>query len=1852
MARGFAESANGGFHIAWKDSERVFSRGWRKNPEGSLVAVLEVRPISENPDTAILDRLAHEYGWKDDLDSGWALRPLDLVHEGGRTALVLQDPGGEPLAASMGGPMGVERFLRLAIGIGVAVGGLHQRGLVHKDIKPQNVIVVDPARSEVRLTGFGIASRLRRERQSLQPPETIAGTLAYMSPEQTGWMNRSVDSRSDLYALGVTLYGMLTGSLPFAASDPMDWVHCHIAREPTAPADLAESIPSVLSMIVLKLLAKAAEDRYQTAGGLVRDLRRCLADFEDQGQITEFPLGQHDTSDRMTMPEKLYGREREIDTLLASFDRIVEGGEPELVLVSGYPGIGKSSVVHELHKMLVLSRGFFAAGKFDQYKRDIPYSTVAQALRGLIQPLLAKSDAQLAGWRDALKEALGGNGQLIIDLVPELTHVIGDQPLVPELRPKDAQYRFQLVFRRFLGVFARPEHPLALFIDDLQWVDVATLELIDDLLTRSGLKHLILIGAYRDNEVDASHPLMRKLEAIRHSGARVRQIQLRPLGRKHLRELITDAIRCEPVSASRLASLVQKKTGGNPFFAIQFLQALADEGLLTYDVDVGRWSWQLDRLHAKGLTDNVVDLMVGRLVRRPEKTLHALQQFACLGTVAHVSTLAIVLETSHDQIHSSFGDALSQELVELQGDSYRFIHDRVQEAAYSMLPEASRAAAHLRIGRLLTAHVGQERTEEAIFDIVGHFSRGIALVTSRKEREEIAQLNLIAGKRAKASTAYSSALSYFRTGMELLSEQAWEHRQELAFELERHRADCEIWMGALSSAEERLAALAPRAVGTVQRAAVASRRVELYTMLGKSERAVEIGLEYLRHVGIEWAPHPTQMEARREYQRVWSLLGDRESTDVINLPLMRDPELLATYDVTTALGAPVIFTDWNLYTLLICSGINLSMEHGNSDASPPSFAAAGLAAGYLLGDYDAGYRLGKLACDLTEARGLMRFGALTYSVFALLTPWIKPIRDSFEPAQRALQIATEQGGDLTYAASACRHLCFSLLASGEQLDRVAREAEHALQFSRKMGSDFVANIIRAPLALVRMLRGETEKFGCFDHKDFSERVFEERMTGNVALALPECFYWIRKLQARVFAGDYMSAIDAAHKAEQWLATSRSLSIYLLEQVAYHFYAALAHAGCCQPEGPDPYVKHQAALAAHHSQLRTWEVNCPANFEDSAALVGAEIARVEGRVLDAERLYEQAIHSARGNGFVHNEAIAYELAARFYSSRGFEQFAREYLATARDVYLRWGALGKAQQLEQVYPGYRDENHLRVAAGPPVEHLDLATIIKVSQAVSSEMVPEKLIDTLMRTAMEKGRAERGFLVLSSGTAPQLAAEAVAGENTVAVIMRDEALNETALPHAVLRHVISSHESAVLDDPRGGSPFDVDPYIRARRPQSAFCLPLINQGNLVGALYLESNFAPNIFAPARVTALKLLASQAAISLENSRLYANLRAQEAKVRRLVEANIIGVVIWDFEGHILEANDTFLGMLGFERHDFVSGRVLWTDLIPPEWRDRAATILQNIKTTGTMQPFETEFLQKGGGRVPVVIGAARLEQNENQGVAFVLNLTDRRRAESEARESERRYRETQMELTHANRIATMGELSASIAHEVNQPITAMIGNAQASLRWLAHQPPDLVEVQQLLKRIAKDGRRVGNIVDRTRDLVKKVPLRMERMQINGAIVEVIELMRGETTKNHIFVRAQVDDELPLVDADRTQIQQVILNLIVNAVHALDEVSRERREVMISSSKSDCGGVLVSVRDSGRGISSEQLDRLFDPFFTTKPNGMGMGLSICRSIIESHGGKIWAAANYPQGAAFHFTVPQCEGSQVEPRIRP
>jgi PAS domain S-box-containing protein len=851
-------------------------------------------------------------------------------------------------------------------------------------------------------------------------------------------------------------------------------------------------------------------------------------------------------------------------------------------------------------------------------------------------------------------------------------------------------------------------------------------------------------------------------------------------------------------------------------------------------------------------------------------------------------------------------------------------------------------------------------------------------------------------------------------------------------------------------------------------------------------------------------------------------------------------------------------------------------------------------------------------------------------------PWTRHVRAGRDLVRRAFEAANKIG-DLNYAAYCCNQLNTNFLAAGDPLAEAEREAERGLAFAQKMRFGLVIDFITTQLGLIRTLRGLTPTFGCLDDEQFDEARIERRFSGNPDLAFGECFYWIRKLQARFFAGDYASALEASSSAQRLLWSSVSQ----LETAEYQFYGALSRAASCDSAAAGERQQHLDAVAAHHKQLQLWAANCPDNFENRAALVGAEIARIEGRELEAERLYEQAIRSARANGFIHNEALANELASRFYAARGFEKIARVYLQDARYGYLRWGADGKVRQLDRLHPSLAAlESHGPTAnIGPSVQQLDVATVVKASQAVSSEIVLSKLIERLMTIALENAGADRGLLILPADDDHLIQAEAKAAGDQIEVVLCQKLITGVTCPESIVRYVVRTRESVILDDASRPNIFSGDDYLRGRPAKSILCLPLIKQGRLTALLYLENTLSSYAFSPDRIAILELLAAQAAISLENTRLYSDLQEREAKVRRLVESNIIGISIFDFDGRVIEANEAFLHIVGHSRNDIGSGRLSWSQLTPAEWQEADDRAVAELSATGSCKAYEKEYLRNDGSRVPVLVGAAAFDGPRDQGVCFVLDLTERKRAEGEARESERRYREAQAELAHVTRVTALGELTASIAHEVNQPLAAVVANAGACLSWLDRETPNLEAARRSLEWIVEDSDRASEVIRRVRSLANKTGVEKVPLNVNDVVRDVIALVQRELTSHRVSLRTELALTLPMIRGDRVQLQQVIINLAMNGMEAMQSVTDRPHELVIRSRQDGADQVLVSVTDCGVGISAENADRLFNAFFTTKSSGMGMGLSVCRSIMEAHGGRLWATANVPHGATFQFTLP-------------
>ncbi len=1831
-----------------KTEDFVVYRATKKGDSTGKPVLIKV-PASKFPSPSAIRQLEHEYQAAHDLDPAFIVRPLGLERNNGGLILVMEDGGAtKTLEDCLAGPMPLGLFLKIAIRTAAALVEIHRHGLIHKDVKPANLLV--DADSNVWLTGFGIASRIASERQMPAAPETIAGTLAYMAPEQTGRMNRSIDSRSDLYALGVTFYEMLAGAPPFTAADPMEWIHCHIARQPTPLAQRA-IVPGPLSDIIMKLLAKPAEERYQTALGLEADLRRCLADWELRGRIAPFPIGAHDASDRLVISEKLYGREPEICVMLAAFNRVVAHGVSEFVLVSGYSGIGKSAVVNELHKALVSPRGLFASGKCEQYKRDIPYATLAQAFQTLVRIILGKSEAEVSSWRDALREALGPNGGLIVNLIPEMELIIGKQPPMPELAPKDALYRFQRVIRRLIGVFARPEHPLVLFLDDLQWIDASSLTLLEDLVTDPETRHLLLLGAYRDNEVSATHPLSLSLDRIRKAGASLKEIVLAPLGLKDLSHFIAESLHQEVVQSTPLAGLVHAKTGGNPFFCIQFLKDLHKEGLLHFDQNAARWIWGLTEIAAKGYTDNVVEFMAGKLKQLPEATLHVLKRFACAGNEIDLETLAAICEEAPEQIEADLQEALNQGLVLWKGSIFGFLHDRVQQAAYSLMFPRERERLHLKIGRLLLARAPAAAVPERLFEIVSQYNFGLNLIDNPGERRQVAALNLLAGCKAKVVTAYSSALAYLGCGKALLEPESWRADYDLAFGLHIESAECEWLQGKLEEAHLLfLELLAREEISRLDRARIYRDLIEVHTIQGRMQEAVGDCQKCLALFGMQLPTAPGREQIQEEFKQIWQLLGERQIEDLLELPRLAEAEVEATMNAMAVTVPAAVFTSEAFSNLLLCRMVCQSIRHGNGEASLVGYVYFGMIAGATFGNYQAGYSFGKLAYDLAD-RGFLVWKSRVLVIFGnVINFWTRHMRSNI-PYLHAAFTAGLELGDIACACYSCNHLITAMLAVGLPLNEVLEELQKRLAFVRKAHYDDVADLLVSQQRFILNMQGRTISFSSFSDADFDENAFEEKIARSQMALLP-FWYDVLKLQARFLSGDLEQALVIGKRAETRLWSSPNH----IEVTQFHFFYGLTLAAAHDRVPEEQREELRKTLETYCATLRDWAANCPENFQHKHDLLAAEYARITHRLPVAEELYKSAILLARETGFIQNEGIANELAAMFYMERGLETIGHACLREARNCYARWGAEGKVRQFEARYPWLAEASPLEVAGtiAARLEQLDLLAVVKQQHAISGEILPERLAETLLRIVLESAGAQKAYLFVVPDS--ELLAVVRPGQGELSVeFNRAPSSGGPCVAGSILNYVKRSRETVILRDASSDTGvFSNDAYLRRARPKSVLCMPISRGTKLLGALYLENNLAADAFTPARRSMLEMISSQAAISLETAGIYSDLQRSEGDLqsqtrilRSILDSMGDGVVVANERGEFLLFNAAAERILGAGAT--LGGPESWAQkyglYLPDQVTPYPATELPLAKAIreGALVR-EAEIFVRHSKRPQglwLSVSASPLRSENGPvygGVAVLTDITVRR-------EFEQNLRTAKEAAEAANR--TKDQFLAMLSHELRTPLTPILGGINA---LEGEATPASQETLEMMRRnLMLETRLIDDLLDLNSIAKGKLQFQLKPMDAHQAILGAMETCRQQLSTHQVTLA--LDASAHFVNGDANRMEQIVRNLLLNAVR----FTPSGGTIELRTTNPTAGTFQFSCRDNGQGIEKNDLTRIFNPFEQAGRSvkqgygGLGLGLAISKAIVEALGGTI--AAHSPgrnQGSTFEITLDALPVAVVQP----
>jgi predicted ATPase/signal transduction histidine kinase len=1749
------------------------------------------------PSFSELVQFRNQYTIAKNLEIPGIIKPYSLEPYQNGYALIMEDFGGISLQEfSQRKPLKLEQFLTIAIQVADIIQKLHPSEVIHKDIKPANILI-NPETKQVKLTDFSIASLLPRETQEIQNPNILEGTLAYISPEQTGRMNRGIDYRSDFYSLGVTFYELLTGQLPFPSKDPMELIHCHLAKTPVLVNEINLQIPTIVSKIVQKMMAKNTEERYQSTWGLKHDLETCLTQLQETGKILDFEIGRRDVSDRFAIPDKLYGREAEVETLLQAFER-ASLGATEMILVAGFSGIGKTAVVNEVHKPIVRQRGYFIKGKFDQFNRNIPFSAFVQAFRDLMGQLVAESDFQIQQWKKQILEAVGDSGQVIIDVIPELENIIGKQPPAVELSGTTAQNRFNLLFQKFIHVFTTPEHPLVIFVDDLQWVDTASLKLMQLLMTDT--RHLLLIGAYRDNEVNPGHPLMLTLSEIGKSQATINSINLTPLSQLQINQFVADSLKSTKKLALPLSKLVFQKTQGNPFFATQFLKALHQDGLIEFSLESGCWQCDITQVNQQALTDDVVEFMALQLQKLPEATQNILKLAACTGNQFDLETLAIVSQKSQTETATCLWKALQEGLIlpisdvykfyidqsfdENRQDSqivnYKFLHDRIQQAAYSLIPDDQKQTTHSKIGQLLLQQISPEAREDRIFEIVNQLNYGTALISEQKERDELAQLNLIACRKAKSSTAYQAAREYANTGLSLLSEKAWARQYEMSLALHELAAEVAMLNGDFEAMEQFIDIVTEQAHSLLEQVNVYRIRIQAKTSQRQLNEVLAIGINILQQLGITMTESPTPADIQKSIQEISELIGDREIADFVNLPVMKDANKIAIIQIASSIMSAAYTCGSLLYPLLASLLVKLFLQHGNISISATNYACYSVV---LCNDknIDLAAQFGKLALNVA---GKFNDKASKLEVFFLLGSYILHRKSHLKEMLPLLSESYTLGlevGNLEYAGYAVHNFCLISSWCGQplaELEQDTRTYYNALVQLKQLGT---ANYCLIYWQVVLNLLGLAENPTIFSSSALQETEFLPMLRSANDMCGLYLFYSYKLTLCFLF-GEVELANNNAFECRNYFMSGAGT----VAEPAFYFYDSLiALALLSQASGEGEISTILERVAENQTKLQHWADYAPMNHQHKVDLVAAEKCRVLGQKSAAIELYDKSILGAKENEYIQEEALANELAAKFYLNWDKEKIAQVYMQEAYYCYTRWGAKAKVVDLEKRYPkllapilqqtrstlsthetifslGTVTSTSSHTSNSSVSVALDLATILKAYQALSSEIELEKLLSSLLSIVIENAGADKCVLMLMRDNHLLIRGSMTLGTEPV-VLQHIRVENSQDLPLKLIYKVKHNLRTEALINASADSTLAHDPYIEQYQPKSVLCSPILHQGKLLGILYLENNLIAGAFTRDRVEILNLLCAQAAISLENAQLYE--RSQEYS-QQLEQAllDLQNAQVQLVQSEKMSALGNLVSGVGHEMNNplgFIS-----------------ATLQQ-------AQPAVTDVIE-------------------------YLNL----------------YQET-----FPDKSSKLVEREEEIDLDYTlEDLPKMLGSMEMAC--------------DRLKNISTSLRTFSRA-----DQEYKVPFNIHE-GIDSTLLILKHRLKANPNRPEIEVITNYGN-LPEVQCFPGQLNQVFMNILANAIDALDEsnIGRSLAEIKANPNRItiqtslENQSVKISIADNGKGMNEEVKHKIFEHLFTTKPvgKGTGLGLAIARQIVvEKHGGEIHVNSRLGEGTEFIINLPK------------
>ncbi len=1758
---------------------------------------------AEYPTPEELAKLYHEYEITRNLNSSGIIKVYALeTFEYNQLALVIEDMGGVSLKEYLAGySLNLKEFLQIAVQLAEILGEIHNLHIIHRDLNPLNIIIHGKTQ-QVKITDFSISMV-----QKALTAGTVEGTLPYMSPEQTGRMNRVLDYRSDFYSLGVSFYEMLLGELPFKGTDPMEIVHAHLAKNPRPLNEVKPEIPRAVSNIVMKMLAKNPEERYQSAYGLKGDLANCLQQLIETGKILKFPLGQEDLSGELLVSEKLYGRDRELSILQEAYGRIrrktpspspistggrtgeINPSRCEVVLICGYSGVGKSALIEAMHQPIIRQNAYFISGKFERYRTNIPYGGLIEAFQQLIRLILSESEERITQWQEQILLQIGKSGQVIIDVIPEVELIIGKQPPVPVLPPSESQNRFSLLFQKFLSVFTTQEHPLVLFLDDLHWADAASMTLLHAIVSASDSQYLLLIGAYPENEIETpSHPVLQTIRRFQQSGVRVTTIALEALDIDCLNQLIADTLSCPTVRSRPLAELVYQKTHGNPFFVRMLLNSLIQENLLVCNLSAGRWEWDISGIEQLSITDNVVDLMVSKIQQLPENTQKALQVAACIGNVFYIDILALVNEKSLSATATDLQEAVQQGLilpventykipllfgneepVALPVDNlvvaYQFLHDRVAQVAYSLISEERKNQVHLKVGKLLLKHSTPEEREEKLFEIVNHLNIGLSLIASQSENNKIAHLNLLAGQKAKAAMAYQNAVKYLSKGRELLPEDSWFSFYDFTLNLYNELIEAEYLIGNYEKANELAQEALQNTRTLLEKIGIYEKTIQSYVSQNQMNKALDTGSVVLKLLGVTLPKEPNQFHRFWGAIRTKWILKRKSIADLAALPPMSNPEKLAAMRILVAMTPAAYVSSVNMLHLVVYTMIDLCVKYGNSVLSAFAYGFYGVLLSASWSDIKGGDRSGELALRLLQQFDDKTMKAKVKDlVYAHIKHGKIPLQDTIEPLRDAFQSGLETG-DIEWAGHAALHYCNHNLFRGEPLDSVAAESDHYIAWMVQLKLDFHIHYARIWRQFVMNLQGELLNPCILSGESFDEEtrlptLIESQNTMSVFAA-----YLAKTILCYLFR-EYERAVYYAKLAENYQAGV----VGLVSVNEHNFYQSLALLALYPQGTPAQKIQRLIQVQIAQQKMKRWALHAPQTYRHKYELVEAEKARVLGRTVAAMSHYDRAVKSARKYGYIHEAAIAGERAGEFYQQLNLEKIAATYITDAYYAYLRWGATRKVSELDATYPhsiargsvegqgGVMNTTTLSTTTGSHAGLLDLTAFVKASAAINGEMVLDNLLKKLMKIVMENAGAETISLILEDDNKLYIEATGTTEENDITIGQHLTVETSAHLPLSIINYVARTQESVVIKEAIADERFAHDHYIIDHQPQSILCAPIVHQGKLIGILYLENNITTGAFTPDRLEVLKLLSSQAAISIDNARLYTNLLTSSQEL---------------------------------------------------ETKNRALQDLDELKD---------EFL-------------------------------------------------------------------ASTSHELCTPLNGIIGITESMLDGATG---DLSELQRAnLSLVVSSGRTLAQLVNDLLDFSKlkhkNIQLDLKPLGMREISNVVLTICQASAGNKSLQLVNAVGKDVPLVDADENRVQQILHNLVGNAVKYTDSGTIEVSATVLSGQEGlmtedddgemEDGGwshvryphsippgesshpedrsenrhlyLAITVSDSGIGITESKLTRIFELFQQTDGSSLraygsvGLGLAIAKQLVELHGGKIWVESAVGEGSRFTFTLP-------------